>query len=437
MFSFAKKWFGPKPCPIGVDFGTSALRLAQCVLDGDDWRLLAAASRAVPPELRGPNTLAAQRYDFFTRSMRDLLSQGGFVGRSVMIAMPSPDVHVCHVRTAVMSAADLAKALPWELKGKLPIDPSRAVLRHVIAGRVTKDNAPQDEVIVMASPRGAVEGLLAAASKAKLEVLGLNVDSRALVDCFGHVYRRKSDAEVTNCFIDLGCRGTRVTIARAGQVFFSRTIPLGGDDFTAAVAKTLGVTLEEARATRIALSASEETRALAAAAKAREFHQPEARRETPDSRPDEDRAEDAFYLPAAAREERRQDVAASAAPLPHSDALSVTARKADAAVAPLIARLVDELNLCRRYFEATFSGATIERLIFVGGEGRQRGLCRRIASDVGLTAQLGDPLVRMSRTTTVGIESGIDRRDPQPAWAVAVGLSMGPLTQANELAQAA
>jgi hypothetical protein len=45
---------------------------------------------------------------------------------------------------------------------------------------------------------------------------------------------------------------------------------------------------------------------------------------------------------------------------------------------------------------------------------------------MGLAAQLGDPLVRMSRVSDVGIESGIDRRQPQPAWAVAIGLSLGP-----------
>jgi hypothetical protein len=45
---------------------------------------------------------------------------------------------------------------------------------------------------------------------------------------------------------------------------------------------------------------------------------------------------------------------------------------------------------------------------------------------MGLAAQVGDPLVRMGRISEIGIESGIDRRQPQPGWAVAIGLSMGP-----------
>ena len=64
--------------------------------------------------------------------------------------------------------------------------------------------------------------------------------------------------------------------------------------------------------------------------------------------------------------------------------------------------------------------------MFVGGEARHRSLCQQIARQMSLAAQVGDPMVRMGRTSDVGVESGIDRRQPQPSWAVAIGLSMGP-----------
>jgi hypothetical protein len=54
-------------------------------------------------------------------------------------------------------------------------------------------------------------------------------------------------------------------------------------------------------------------------------------------------------------------------------------------------------------------------------------LCQYLAGEMGLPAQVGDPLVRMGRTTAVGIESGMDRRQAQPGWAVAIGLSLGPV----------
>jgi hypothetical protein len=38
----------------------------------------------------------------------------------------------------------------------------------------------------------------------------------------------------------------------------------------------------------------------------------------------------------------------------------------------------------------------------------------------------------MGRTSDVGVESGIDRRQPQPTWAVAIGLSMGPASGSQQ-----
>jgi Tfp pilus assembly PilM family ATPase len=113
---------------------------------------------------------------------------------------------------------------------------------------------------------------------------------------------------------------------------------------------------------------------------------------------------------------------------PAPAALDSRAEAVDQACAPLLAKLVDELQLCRRYYESTFPNKPVDRLVFVGGEARQRTLCQQIAQSMGLAAQVGDPLVRMGRVSDIGIESGIDRRQPQPGWAVAIGLSLGPAT---------
>jgi hypothetical protein len=43
----------------------------------------------------------------------------------------------------------------------------------------------------------------------------------------------------------------------------------------------------------------------------------------------------------------------------------------------------------------------------------------------------------MSRVSEIGIESGIDRRQPQPSWAVALGLSLGPVAATEAVSTAA
>ncbi|MBC8108952.1 MAG: pilus assembly protein PilM [Anaerolineae bacterium] len=446
MLGFVQNWFAPRANAIGVDFGSDCLRLAQVQFNGSEHKLIAAASADVPQHIRQN---AAARIQFFIETTRELLVQGNFRGREAILALPAASMFIQHLRIAKMNEEETKKALPWEARGKLPIDPSQALLRHLIAGEVYQDQEPKNEVIVMAAAREFINGLLAAAAKAKLDVIGMNVEPKALVDCFTHVYRRKSDADVTSCYVDIGCVGTRAIIARGQQIFFARSVPIGGDHFSRAVAHAMRISLEEAKLLRIRLCAA--TPAMD------ENRQKNSIREGGDGAiaSAAPTADSSFALLDAGLRASSNGEAASAAvssgtgrmsqgenatsaeadsPSKNGSSTHDSSRQVEQACLEPLTKLVEELDLCRRYYEATFPNKPVDRLVFVGGEARQRSLCQHVARELGIAAQLGDPLVRMGRISDIGIESGIDRRQPQPSWAVALGLSLGPtLPSLNEV----
>ncbi|HLL88850.1 MAG TPA: pilus assembly protein PilM [Tepidisphaeraceae bacterium] len=449
MLGFVQNWFGPKLNPIGIDFGSDALRLAQVqVVDGEH-KLVAAASADVPAHVRKD---PAARVQFFAETVRDLVAQGNFKGRRVMLNLPAAHMHIQHLRVPKLSDDELRKALPFECRGKLPVDPGHCLLRHLVAGEIYTDNDPKLEVIVMAAARELVNNLLAAATRAKLDVVGMGVEPKVLVDCFNHVYRRKADADATNAFVDIGSTGTRVVISRGPQILFARTIPVGGDAFTRATADAMKLSFDDAKLLRIRLanltpaamppaaSIDRRTAAIATCDEAAATEEVVTTSAAVAAGP----AENSFALldAAMARARKQADEAPAAttatAPrlagfepsvAPRPDANPADERellkKVDQACRDEANRLVEEIDLCRRYYESTFPGKPVDRLLFVGGEARQRALCMHVARELGTAAQVADPLVRMNKTSEVGIESGIDRRQPQPAWAIAVGLSLG------------
>jgi type IV pilus assembly protein PilM len=433
MLGFVQNWFTPRANPIGVDFGTDCLRLAQVQFIGNEYRLVAAASADVPPHIKGD---VAARMAFFVETARDLLAQGNFRSRQAVLALPIAAMHIQHLRMAKMNEEETKKALPWEARGKIPIDPSRAVLRHITAGEVYQDQEPKNEVIVMAAGREFVQQLLAGAAKARLDVVGMNVEPKAMVDCFEHVYRRKADQLMTSCYLDIGATGSRVVIAQGPNVHFARTIPIGGEHFAKATAHALRISMAEAKLLRfkIALSAPPVTEAP---------HQDPAAAATLNV-PQAAAADNSFALLNAGVEAANRPAQPAVAPAPAPKAaadLNSTrddqAKQVEQACREPLSKIIEELDLCRRYYEATFPNKPVDRLIFVGGEARQRSLCQHIARELGLAAQVGDPLVRMGRVSEIGPETGIDRRHPQPAWAVAIGLSLGPTAIEKSLPVAA
>jgi type IV pilus assembly protein PilM len=355
---------------------------------------------------------------FLAQCVRELLAQGGFQGRRAVIALPAASMFFQHLRLPKMDEAALKKTLPWEARGKLPIDPTHALLRHHIAGEVFQEQETRTEVILMAASRDLVHNYLATASRAKLDVIGMNVEPKAIVDCFAHIYRRKSDVEVTNCFIDIGFTSTRAVIARGSHILFARSIPLGGDHLSRAVSTQLQINLEQARLLRWQLAG------VAAWANDNAKRQ----EETPADPPAQSADTGFAVLDAALAAARRGGDSTATATAPEQTTVQIPqSQQIEGAMLDPLKKMVEELDLCRRYYEATFPNRPVERLVFVGGEARNRWVCHHIAQELGIAAQVGDPLARMSRVNDIGPDSGIDRRLAQPNWVVAIGLSLGPV----------
>jgi type IV pilus assembly protein PilM len=453
MFGFIKTIVAANANPIGVDFGSDCLRMVQLQIADGEPRIVAAASADVPAHLRND---PAARASFFAETARDLLVQGKFKGRQAILALPAAQMYIQHLRIPKMDEEAMKKALPWEARGKIPIDPSHALLRHTVAGEIYQDSEPKDEVILMAAARETVNSLLAAAAKAKLDVLGMNVEPMAIVDCFNHIYRRKVDQTSINLFVDIGFKSSRAIIAEGSKILFARSIPIGGEHLNRAVAQALGIGAEEAKLLRVKLCQAQPS--LDEHRARQEINGVQSTEAVPAIAPATaaaPAATEGFALLNAsmAAAEKTQtsgavgvadrrgtatlhQPAAPATPrapkgkLP-ADPAEQTVLVEEAIHEPLV-RLIEELGLCRRYYEATFQNKPVEKLIFVGGEAKQRRLCQHIARDMSLAAQVGDPLVRMGRISEIGIETGIDRRQPQPGWVTAIGLSLGPINRKND-----
>jgi len=348
-----------KVLPIGLDLGTTAVKMAQLRLSGEEVELLAAAAAEVPPDAR--KGLDA-RLAFCAPAIRGLLRSAPFRGRACVLSLPAEATFVQHVKVPRCPPEQLRQAVLQELAGKLPFPADQAEVRYIVAGESAGDGQARQEVIVTAAARATLAGYLAMARKAKLDVVGVNVESCAIVECFARLFRRGGDARRAILFIDLGQASTQVVLTHGSRIVFARNLDVAGDLFDRAVAETMNISPEEARRMRRTLA--------------------------------------------------------------DADSGDPQAEIRDLLAGPLD-RLADELTQCLRYHDSVFRNQAIERAIFLGGQAHDKRLCQAIAQRLNVPAQVGDPLVRVQRVGPAGLDSVLDRREPQPRWAVAVGLSLG------------
>jgi len=305
-----------------------------------------------------------RRLTFTCDALRRMLAAGEFAGRKCILSLPASVTFLQHVRIPKLPPDQIAKVVQEEISGKLPYPVEEAVVRHIVAGDVLGDADPKQEVVAIAVSRSVLESYLTMASRARLDVVGVSVEACAIVECFARVMRRASDTARTTLFIDIGATSTQFVLAVGNKIVFARNLAAGGEKIDLALAKSMKITPQAAHGLR-------------------------------------------------------QDIASgNSSPQAEEELYRLLDRT--------LKGIADEMTQCLRYYESIFRNQGVDRAIFVGGQAYDKRLCQAIAQHLNLPAQIGDPLVRVARTNNAGAGLRLDWRQPQPAWAVAVGLSLGP-----------
>lgn len=394
-------WSKTRYSPIAVDFGADSLKLLQ-IIPGDPPQLVAAACAEMPDEVRND---PAARHAFFSDALRSMLKLHPFKGHKAICSMPSYQTLVQTFQIARVDQEDFQTQIELQLRQRLNIDPSRMVIRNFEIAQVVRDGSNKIEVLCVAASRESVMKHLQAAERAKLDVVGMQCEPLAILKAFGHLYRGAEGQERTTCFIDIGAATTKVVIAHGEQMVFAKTIHAAGDQITRQLAKAMGVTFAEARIARI--------KRQNAPAKAPAEHAMIAA--APTTGPAGATGMAAIEARIAAEQRHAAGEPSSHAAATPSD-IQLDSETIDC--------LIDELQLCVRHHQSLFPNRPIEKLIFCGGESHNTALCQQIARAMHIGAQLGDPFARLIRVNQAGPAAGVDIHQPQPGWAVPIGLCL-------------
>lgn len=384
--------------PIAIDFGFDSLKLLQVSTGEESTHVVGAGAVVVPEAARKDN---AARYAFLADAVKELLRQQPFKGRRVMCAIPAYQTLVNTFELPCNEKDDIDQQVNLHLQTVMGKDPARMVIRNQRVGSVVREGATRQRVICMAASRSVVMRYLDMASAAKLEVVGMHSEPVCIARGFSELYnRREADKNEARCFVDIGSGSTKLVIIRDQQVLLARNLAISGDELTRRHAREHKLGFDEARLARI--------RAASNPTAANPFGK------TPQQ---------------AAAQRRGQDTATAVLdeqgnPREHG---LVKRPEQIAPVDETLDTLVEDIRMIVRYHDAVCPDVPVQRVVLLGGEAHQHQLAETIAYAFGVPTYVGDPLARVMRgpgLTPVGVDIG----QPQPGWAVPLGLC---LSEAN------
>lgn len=226
--------------PIGVALDGDAVRLLQLERRGDSLRVAAAAE--IEREVDG----ARLEFDAaLAARVKKALKLGGFRGHRAIVALPSDQLAVRHVKVDSTETRTLHDTLLFELEPNFPDD--TPIVQHIEVGEITERGEKRHEVIVLAAGLKPVEKVLAFLESGDLEPVALDAESCALVRCFMQRRRRSADADRQTAIVHVGETTTTMTITAAGHPMFMKQLPLGAGQLFEAVRQRVGLARDEAR----------------------------------------------------------------------------------------------------------------------------------------------------------------------------------------------
>lgn len=359
-----------QPQPIGLDIGHDGIKMLQVEVSADNTLSVVAATRSVfPAEVRSDHAL---RMAMAVDLVRQALRQQPFRGREVVASLPREIVHVKNLRLPQMPAAEIEQAVQFEAPNVFPFAVDKSRVHFLPAGEVRQGVDVRQEVIVFAVKNDDVNNYLELLHRAGVVVRSLDIEPCALFRTVDRFVRRKEDEQHVTVLVDIGWRRSQVVIGRGREINFVKPVEIGGHQFQEAIARKLGISLDEAQALRQRLAESEQPA---------------------DAGPDD-----------ASQSVRRDPVRQAVFD----------------ATRPLAEDLGREIALCLRYYSVAFRGQRPNRLKLVGGEASNVQLQAVLNSVLPIPAEIGRPLCSADTSRM----RPADRQGPMSEWALALGLSL-------------
>jgi len=233
----------------GLDIGTSAVRAVEMdASNGDRPVLLAYGQVGLPPGAVVDGEI--RDHARVVQAIQRLWKEGGFGERQVHLGIVGLRAIIREIDMPPVPLAELDDAVLYQADQVIPFPLDRtAISSKVIAHSTDAEGSPQIRVLVAAAHRDLIDGIVSAVEDAGLESVSIDLDTDALA-------RALNDPAFTGgseAIVSVGAGLTMVVVHQGGLLQFVRTIDIGGQTVTDAIAGALDIPNSDAEDVKVRL----------------------------------------------------------------------------------------------------------------------------------------------------------------------------------------
>lgn len=239
--------FGGQKGTLGLDIGSSSIKLAELKLTKKGYRLV-NLGEAFLPEDAIVNKIIVDP-DTVIEAIMGLMSDLNLKSRNVAISISGNSINIKKVSMPVMDDKELREAIPWEIEQYIPQSIDDVHYDYeILPGENAEGNI---DVLIVAAKRDIADTYVDIVTEAGLNPVIFDVDVFALENMYELNYigledDTFSESDEVLALTNIGASVTNVNILKGGVSIFTRDITTGGAQLTEMVRNEFKVDYGEA-----------------------------------------------------------------------------------------------------------------------------------------------------------------------------------------------
>ena len=233
--------FSKKKEVIGIDIGSSSVKLVQLKDLKDSYQLLNVGITPLPPEAIVDNTLMDSAA--IVGAIKNLITSMGIKIKDVACSISGNSVIIRKIILPVMPLEELEDQITWEAEQYIPFDINDVNMDFQILSPDTIDPSKMN-VLLVASKKDIINDYVAVFNESGLHLSVIDVDSFAVQNAFE--INHELGTEDVIALINIGASVMNINVVKAGVTLFTRDVQMGGNLYTEEIQKQMGLSSIEA-----------------------------------------------------------------------------------------------------------------------------------------------------------------------------------------------
>jgi type IV pilus assembly protein PilM len=226
---------------VGLDIGSSAVKLAELKERKGEFQLLKLGVEALSPEAIVDGSIMDS--SLVVEAIHRLNDVVKVKNPNYATSLSGHSVIIKKIQVPAMSSEELAESIQWEAEQYIPFDINDVRLDYVVLG----DEGPgegQMDVLLVAVKRDKVNDYMSVISQSGKTPAMVDVDAFAVQNCYEVNY--DLDPLKVVALVNMGAAVTNINVLARGQTVFWRDISFGGNQFTESLQRELNLSFEQA-----------------------------------------------------------------------------------------------------------------------------------------------------------------------------------------------